>query len=120
MLLRRDVLAPGRVDHHELPSDASRLVEEPLALAGQQVPIEVAREHSRELRVGEGQGDRVALNHADVRHALGRHRDHRLALVERHQLARQMSGEEAGAAGHVEGACGWQRAYHRDKLVDLL
>ena len=43
MLLRRDVLAPRRVDHHELTGHAPRLLFEPLPLAGEQMPVEVAR-----------------------------------------------------------------------------
>jgi hypothetical protein len=60
-LLGRDARAPRGVHDDELAGDAARLAQEPLALAGKQVVVEVAREDAVELAVGERERQRVAL-----------------------------------------------------------
>ena len=58
----------------------------------------MAGENPVELAVTERQRRDIPLEHTRVRDAGGSNLDHPGALVERHQLATQMLGEEARAA----------------------
>src|SRR5207253_2879423 len=73
-----------------------------------QVPVEVPREDALERPVRERQCEGVTLHVGRFRCLLARDFDHRWTLVESDDLPRQMPGQEAGSAGDVERACGWQ------------
>jgi 2-methylisocitrate lyase-like PEP mutase family enzyme len=110
--------AQGGVDDDELSSHPSRLGQEGRALPRGEVPIEVTREHPVEGAIGHDQVQRVA----DKSQPLGEtglgQTDHRPALVDPDNEAAQVSGEEAGAAGHVEGPGRGQPLHQGDELPD--
>jgi hypothetical protein len=116
--------APVRVTHilddNELASDATGVSDERGASARWQVVEEMAGEDPVELAVAERQRRDIALEHTCMRHAGRGNLDHPSALVERHQLAAQMLGQEAGAARDVEHSNRGQRPHHADELLDLL
>ena len=65
-------------------------------------------EEALERAVLERQVEPVSLDERRVGSALGRDREHPRALVEPRHVARQVAGEEAGAAGDVERPLGRQ------------
>ena len=65
----------------------------------------MAGEDPVELAVVERQRCDVSLEHTRVRHTGRSNLDHPSALVKRRQLAAQMLGEEARAAGDIEHPC---------------
>jgi hypothetical protein len=119
-LLGIDAVVERRVDHDQLARHSPRLGDEPLALVGQEMAVEVAGEDAVERAVGERQRDGVALDDPRVRQPGRGHLDHRRALVDAHHVALQVAGEEARAAGHVEHPAGLEAGHHLAQPLDLL
>ena len=118
-LLRGSVRATQILDDNELASDATGLSDERGASVRRQVVEEMAGEDPVELAVVERQRCDVSLEHTRVRHTGRSNLDHPSALVKRHQLAAQMLGEEARAAGDIEHPCRGQGPHDADELLDL-
>ena len=80
----------------------------------------MAGEDAVELAVGKRQRDGVALDDPRAGQPCRGDLDHRRALVEPDDLAAQVLGQKAGAAGDVEHATWRQAAHHLAHLLDLL
>ena len=80
---------------------------------------EEAGEDPVELAVVERQRWHISLDDPGVRHAGLSNLDHPSALVERHQLAAQMLGEESRAARDIEHPRRRQGLHDADELLDL-
>lgn len=63
----RAVFSLCRIDHHELVRHTSSFCEEPAALVGEQVAIEVTREHSCKLAIRERKRNGFTLNRSSAR-----------------------------------------------------
>jgi len=118
-LLRGSVRATHILDDNKLASDATGVGDERGASVRRQVVEEVAGEDPVELAVVERQRRDISLEHTRVRHAGRGNLDHPSALVERHQLAAQMLGEESRPACDIEHPCRGQGPNHADELLDL-
>ena len=79
----------------------------------------MAREDAIEERASEGQGERVAPHDVRVGQTLVGERHHARALVEGHDLAPQIAGQVAGAAGHVQDASLGQVLHDLDEGREL-
>ena len=107
------------LDDNELACDATGFSDELRASVRRQVVEEKAGEDAVELAVVERQRRHISLDHASVRHPGRGNLDHPSALVEGHQLAAQMLGEETRAACDIEHPRRGQRLHHADELLDL-
>ena len=74
-----------------------------------EMAVEVAREQTLERPVLEREVERIAGDERGGGDALAGDREHPFALVEPGHVARQMLGDETGAAGDVERLGGRQR-----------
>jgi len=106
-----------RIDHHELGRNPSRLGQEARAVVVFEMSVEMAREHTLERIVVKRQCGPVALDDLDVS---TRKREHSRALVESDDLTREVSRQEACAAGHVERPLRRQYPKEVHKLVAFL
>ena len=113
---RSCALLRGRhvLDDDKFASDATDLSDERGASVRRQVVQEMAGEDPVELAVVERQRCDISLEHPRVRQTGRSDLDHPSALVERHQLAAQMLGEEARAACDIEHPCRGQRPHDAD------
>ena len=118
-LLRGSVRATHILDDNELASDATGVSYEPGALVRRQVVEEMAGEDPVELAVPERQLSDIPVEHTRVRHTGRSNLDHPSALVERHEFAAQILGEEARAACDIEHPCRGQGAHDADEPLDL-
>ena len=118
-LLRRSVRATHILDDNELASDAMGFSDERGPSVRRQVVEEMAGEDPVELTVVERQRCDIPLEHTRMRHTGRSNLDHPSALVERHEFAAQMLGEEARAACDIEHPCRGQGPHYADELLDL-
>ena len=127
--VRQDAILPALVwvagagrarGDHELRCHPAGLGEEAQALLRDEVAVEEAREHPIEGAVIEWQVERVTDDEGGVRRLPAGDLDHRLALVEAHDLAGELPRQEAGPAGGVECPDGLQGAERRAELVQFV
>ena len=118
-LLGGSVRATHILDDDELASDATGLGDERGASVRRQMVEEMAGEDPVELAVAERERCDIPLEHTRVRHTGRSDLDHPSTLVERHQLAAQMLGEEARAACDIEHPRRGQGPHDADELLDL-
>jgi len=117
---RFDSVASHRRDDNELGGDAPRLGEETRPLLLLEMTVEVAREDAVERAGFERESERISLHEPDVRRLRPRHAKHACTLVEPDDVTAQMAREEAGAAGDVERARGWERGDDLSQHIELV
>src|SRR5436190_1884801 len=87
---------------HARHTRAPRLAKEREPVLFFEMAVEVAGEDTAEGAVGERQRERIAPDELRGRHAAPRDVEHRFALVEADDVAREVLREKAGAARDVE------------------
>ena len=113
--------AGTRVDHHDLAGNEAGLRPKALALFGQNVAVDVAREDAVEARPLKGQGEAVGPNEGNRRQARPRPLQHRRALIEGYERRGvELLGDEPGAAAQVQHTGGGERRHHVAQLGQLL